>query len=81
MLYPSNQRPDATPVKLPPKTIAFLARSCKMDDNDVEACWAAVKDVVWQEDEHLSGIKDSVALETTFHQNGSILFRMCVLLL
>lgn len=75
LLYPSTHPPAATPLDLPFKTRNFLARSCSLADRDIEACWDTVKDLVWQEDEIIGRIKTGPAVDSTFSENGGILYR------
>ncbi|THU93198.1 hypothetical protein K435DRAFT_904476 [Dendrothele bispora CBS 962.96] len=67
LLYPSNQQPQHTPPTLPRETKIFLGETCRMKLEDVDACWSAVKDVVWAEDKILGGVKSEAALYNTFH--------------
>ncbi|THU90046.1 hypothetical protein K435DRAFT_676614 [Dendrothele bispora CBS 962.96] len=75
MIHPSNHQPRITPKDIPLETRTFLQKSCSMDNDDVEACWDAVKDVVWQEDPILAQVKDEASLQSVFSQHGGSLFR------
>ncbi|THU78306.1 hypothetical protein K435DRAFT_888201, partial [Dendrothele bispora CBS 962.96] len=75
LLYPSTHPPTQTAPYLPEETRLFLQRSCSMRDEDVEACWDAVKDVVWQGDEVLNQVKDEMSIQSAFLKYGGVLFR------
>ncbi|THU97981.1 hypothetical protein K435DRAFT_661838 [Dendrothele bispora CBS 962.96] len=76
LIYPSTHQPHQTPPILPLETQVFLGDTCKMDLENVEACWRAVGDVVWAEDTVLSGVKDEQALQDTFNMHGGRLYRV-----
>ncbi|KAE9387016.1 hypothetical protein BT96DRAFT_1081676 [Gymnopus androsaceus JB14] len=72
LLYPSDYNPYNTPPILPKETKAFFGRACKMKEEDVEACWDVVKDVVWQGNEVIDQVTTDDALNKTFQQYGGI---------
>ncbi|THU77374.1 hypothetical protein K435DRAFT_594271, partial [Dendrothele bispora CBS 962.96] len=74
LLYPSRHPINQVPSILPRETRIFLGESCNMDDKDVEACWDAVKDVVWAEDTVFQAIQNDEAVEHTFQKHGRKLY-------
>ncbi|THU76521.1 hypothetical protein K435DRAFT_582147, partial [Dendrothele bispora CBS 962.96] len=74
LLYPSNYHPNTVPPLLPDESIAFLQRTCNLDREDVEACWNAVKEDVWQGDKVLKGVEHDKALQQTFQKYGGELY-------
>ncbi|THU86633.1 hypothetical protein K435DRAFT_804952 [Dendrothele bispora CBS 962.96] len=45
-----------------------------MELEDADACWSAVKDVVWAEDKILGGVKNEAALHNTFSAFGGMVY-------
>ena len=52
-----------------------------MELEDADACWSAVKDVVWAEDTILGGVKNKGALHNTFSTFGGTIYGMYTKLL
>ncbi|KAE9401694.1 hypothetical protein BT96DRAFT_880092 [Gymnopus androsaceus JB14] len=76
LLYPSDHNPLNTPPILPNEAKVFLGRACRMNNNDVEACWDVVKDLAWQGNEILDCIATDQAMNSTFAKHGGKLYRM-----
>ncbi|THU93141.1 hypothetical protein K435DRAFT_580726, partial [Dendrothele bispora CBS 962.96] len=74
LLYPSNHHPHDIPPVLPLETRIFLGEACSMNEEDVEACWEAVKDVAWHGDQLLDGTRSEAGLQQTFQTHGGVLY-------
>jgi len=49
-----------------------------MNLEDVEACWSAVQDDVWHEDNVLKGVLSDEAVQDTFATYGGSLYRVYI---
>ncbi|KAK7020720.1 hypothetical protein VNI00_017620 [Paramarasmius palmivorus] len=75
MVYPSSQPLDEPPVILDQNARTFLQRTCNFEAvEDIEACWDALKDIIWHEDEMVRRVWDDRALHTTFRDAGQSSF-------
>jgi hypothetical protein len=75
-VYPSNQPLDATAIILPPDSRNFLSSATNLDDNEVEAVWNAIRDMVWSPlDEHLKDVQNDQALAGVFQRLENRLYR------
>ncbi|KIK54292.1 hypothetical protein GYMLUDRAFT_117705, partial [Collybiopsis luxurians FD-317 M1] len=50
-LYPTNQLPDNCPPLLPPEIVGLLSWTCSMTEEAAEACWSAMQDTIWEQDD------------------------------
>ncbi|KAE9400918.1 hypothetical protein BT96DRAFT_790902, partial [Gymnopus androsaceus JB14] len=74
LLYPSDHNPLDTPPILPNETKVFLGRACRMNNDDLEACWDVANDLAWQGNEILDCIATDQAMNSTFAKHGGELY-------
>jgi hypothetical protein len=61
----SSHLPNVVPEFLPISIVRFLASSCILSEQEVEACWNVVKELVWS-----AFILDDKAVSVTFKDHG-----------
>ncbi|THV00891.1 hypothetical protein K435DRAFT_656317 [Dendrothele bispora CBS 962.96] len=75
LIYPSTQQPQHVPPILPREARTFLGSACSMEMEDIEACWNAVKDLAWEGEEILGGVRGTEGLQQTFREHGGLMYR------
>ena len=61
----SSHLPNIAPQFLPVSIVKFLASSCVLSEQEVEACWKVVKELVWS-----AFILDDKAVAAAFEDHG-----------
>ncbi|EEB95864.1 hypothetical protein MPER_05102 [Moniliophthora perniciosa FA553] len=76
VVCPSNHNVNQPPLFLPEEVIDILKGACQMSKEEVESCWNALKEEVWNLDDVLAGVITDRQLQKTFQANGGNLFRV-----
>jgi hypothetical protein len=62
----SSHLPNIVPHFLPVSVVRFLASTCVLSEQDVDACWSVVKELVWS-----ASILDDKAVSVAFKDHGA----------